>query len=276
MKSQSPHSHYLADFVNSFHFTRQFCKTLLLDAISFGGIGLVFFLFFLYLQNTAESMFGGKTADQLQLFLLNGPTEQVANFTSELQFFLIIFIVGTVVLLIGGFLWLSYTRQQVWKTLMPSTTPSLSRYSRWCGLTAMLSIFTLVYALLAAMLRTIISLLFTSLGENAVALSGTLASVVFILVLFFIGFAAAYGLQSKGKVFEGISFGLARLTANKSRTATVFGFGVLILAILSLFLYLLHNATYLSEATMVVVNAIIFVLYLSWLRWYYYGAVIKG
>ncbi|MBI2572608.1 hypothetical protein HYV86_02000 [Candidatus Woesearchaeota archaeon] len=254
----------LTHFVDSFHFTKQFFETILFEGFGIGSIALAFYLFFVYTQTKAEFLFAGRTTEQLQQYLLNGPTEQVAAFASELQSFIVIFTVCLLILSILSYLLFSYTRKKIWQTLAHDV-----KWSKWCGLSAAMFFFALVYTFVVAIIRSLVAVIFRSMGENAVSLSGTIVSVIFIILFLLLGFTVAYGLTIKKKVFEGISFGLSLLVKNKTRMSVLFCYAFLMLAVLSLFMYLAHNLVYLSQNTLLFINGFVFFIYLTWLRWYF-------
>lgn len=263
---------HLTHFVDSFHFTKQFFKTLLWDALSIGGVSLLFSVFFSYITAKGAELTGGQTSDQLQNMILNSPTNQVATFASELKTFIIIFIAGLLILLLVSSLFFVYTRKKIWGTLVEIKSVP---FSRWFGLQVLVSVFAILYGLVVAIFRTGVTIVLNSAGQNAIAIITAIISVIFLLIFLFFSFAVGYGLQKKGKVFEGISLGLSELFGNMRLVCGVFLFGLVVLALITLFFYLGQSLTYVSSFTITVINITLFILYLSWLRWYFVKVIQK-
>jgi len=117
---------WFKEYISTFKFTFDFWSTFLVDYIFFAGFYFIFTWFSDYVNGQSKVLLGGKTVEQIQQSFTPENAQQSLAFLSQLHSFLWIFVIGLVLLVLGGFvlfgleqavIWYHFERKKVsWRT----------------------------------------------------------------------------------------------------------------------------------------------------------------
>jgi hypothetical protein len=220
---------------------------------------LVYFIstsYFTYVQTKSYNLFGGQTPEQVQQLLLTGTVEQVQALASTLQWFAVLLVAGTVLLITAIIFGYSYSRSLIWYDLLKIK----GKYWRWNLLTLLLLLLLILYGILMWLIRLI-----TQAITQNVYVDGIVSTILFLFMFIFLfslfrNFAQSYKVwESVGKAFE--IFSKKKLWVKFLHIA---GISVL----LTLIFIPLNRYLYFHPRFEFIVPFLVFLLFLAWMRVY--------
>jgi len=249
------------NYKHSFKRRKEMGWTLLLDVFSYGLIGLLWLIFGLITNDKAYAMSQGKTTEELKQLLLSNP-EQAQAFLTNIQGFVITFVVGLVIVIIGSIMIYSFSRKLIWDYL----TKKKTKFWKWNWLTLMLIILLIIYLLLFGLIKTAILYLII-LFNNQTLLSwfNMLLSIVGIFTFILFIFLAYYSFSRKYKVWESLGDTFQLLKEKWPRLWRMLVFVLLTIIITTLILWLVNK--YLISVGLWI-NLVVFLILVVWMRIY--------
>jgi hypothetical protein len=252
----------------------------LLDLICFGLIFLAFSLFGAYLQAQSAVLMNGMTLEQMQEFMATAMPEQLLPFTQALQSYLLMFVFGGILLLVGSLLFFSWCTALIWNHLQGKHL-GRKTYWRWNLLHLAIILPMLGYALLVVVVKFIfngvlrwlftVSTTFYLAHESLLTSIATLVNgiVSFILMLLFLVwlFLVYYAFVEKYKVWSSIGEGFRQFRAQWSRLWRGMLWMLALSIILALLLMLIKKLPLLSWI-LILIQFLLSVAYFTWARKY--------
>jgi hypothetical protein len=264
---------HIWNYRDSFKFKKEHWRTLLIDAGFLGVMFTVISFFGNLIKKKAEMLSQGQTAEQLPQMLLNMQTVESEVFLASMQSFVITFIIGIVVILVGGLLLYSLTRKLIWDYLLQKKF-NKKTYWRWNLLNLALIIPAIFYFLAFGFINLSLGYLFAKLNSQAIlsAFYG-LANLFLLFILVVFIFLVYYNFAKDYKVWESVgkAFSLIKEKWNKIGTMFLFILGTAV--ILSLVLWPLGNLLSGKPTALFSINAIISLFFLAWMRIYIFRTI---
>ncbi len=254
-------------YLNSFTFPEKFWYSLILDIFFIAIIAGAFFFLSTYTQDNLMKITGNTNPDNLQNYLAQLSPLELQSFASEMQAFLIIFIVGFVVLLLATWGLYSFSRALIWNHFLDK---KVTLHWRWNLLYLALLIPAIVLILLLVLINTFFGLIISFVGENFFFdFLTTVSSLTFIFAFLIILLAIEYTFAKKYKIGESIieSFHLLKW----SNLWPMYLFFILTAAVLSLIVFGLTFVFSFSNMTWL--NVLVTLFFFSWLRLYFFNSV---
>lgn len=255
----------LKKYLDSFRLKKEHAYTLVVDACFWMLMIVSAILFSSLLQKKAGPLIKGQSPEQFQEMLLTMAPEQAQAFLSNLQGLVVMFAVGTIILLVGGLFLFSLSRKLIWDKLVHNKFDK-KKYWRWNLLNLVLVIPIIIFALIFGLFRIIFGYLF-SLFKSQMVLDAfyNLFNLAALLILLVFVFLTYYSFSHKYRVWDSIGSAFELLKKKKIWVTFFWALAtVIILAVLSWPLaYLFRQST-----IMITVNAVISVLFVVWLRVY--------
>lgn len=264
---------HIRNYLNSFKLKKAHLYTLLVDAGFVGVMFLVLSFFGNLIRKKAELISQGKTAEQLQEMLLSMQPGEAEAYLAGLQGFVITFIIGIIVTVVGGLLLYSLSRKLVWSHLLGEKF-NKKRYWRWNLLNLALIIPLLLYFLAFGLVRLMLGYLF-SLFKSQVVLSTfyNIANLFLLFILLIFVFLVYYNFNKNYKVWEGIgkAFNLMKIRWKRIWPmlllilGTAIVLGVVFWPIGRMFIY--------QPNILMGINAGVSLFFLAWMRIYVFRMV---
>lgn len=259
-------------YFNSFKFNKTHGYILAVEAV-FILIMVVLLLFFGgMLEQKAMELSNGKTTEQIQQMLLSDQAF-AETFLSQMQGLVVWFVVAAVVILLGGLLLFSLSRKLIWGKLNHQCFDK-NTYWKWNLLNIVLALPLFIYILLFGIIKSIfgylIALMQSQIVLNAFNNLINLAGVILFSTFIFLTY---YSFHSSYKVWESIgkAFEIYKNRWKRLRTVLAFCFGTALL--LSLILWPLTYLFRYQETLLIIINLVISLLFIVWMRVYIYKAV---
>src|SRR3989338_6487592 len=252
---------YLQSYLHSFHAGKEFLYHLLIDIITTGLIGSLLYIFNTILNAQMARVTGGKSVEQLRTALLAGSLEYNQAFASNFKVFVVLFICGLIIAILGVFIILGVSRAKIWSSFMKEQHQKLL-WGKWSLLLFLLTLSAIPYLLLVALFRLLLNPLLST-----VLLSQIFNAFFFLLFVLFM-VLVKYSFVEKKKVWEAIGYSFFLIKHHFSALLKSFIFIILTSVILSFFFYLLEITLlkYQSELTLAFINLGFFLVLLAWIR----------
>ena len=255
----------IKSYLHSFKLNSIFFKTLAIELISILLITLLFFGFAQVLNAQAYTISDGKNVEQLQASLLAGSIEINKEFLSTIRVFVLTFMIGGTLLLIGSLFLFSYSRYLLNKIL--TRTKEKRKYWRWNALTITLSFVAILYALFFILLKLLLAVLVSTSPQLFIILNNILTAIAIITFLTF-AFVTEHVFLEKYRVFESLSAAFRQIRHHFLKYVVILLFSILTIALISVLLYLIEEPYVYLQTPLLIINSILFIIYINWLRNY--------
>ncbi|MFH1682649.1 MAG: hypothetical protein ABIA37_02520 [Candidatus Woesearchaeota archaeon] len=263
---------HLKHYWDSFKLKKEHAYTLLVDVVFWLLMAISVILFGSLLQKKAEALSNGQSPEQLQQMLLSMQPEQAQAFLSSLQGLVITFVIGAIIVVVGGLLLFSLSRKLIWDKLLGHKFDK-KKYWRWNLLNLVLIIPLVIYAFVFGLLRLLFGYLF-SLFKSQVILDAfyNLFNLAALLIFLMFIFLVYYSFSHKYKVWDsiGAAFGLF-----KKKTWLMFLWALATAIVLSVVVWPIAYLLRYHSTLLIILNGAISVLFIIWLRVYLFRTV-KG
>lgn len=264
---------HIQNYLNSFKIKKEYWITFLIDAGFLGIMFLVFSFFGNLIKEKAYQFSQGKTAEQIQQMLLSMEPGQAEAFLANLKGFITTFVIGAIVILIGGLLIYSLSNKLVWGYLTEKKF-SKTRYWRWNLLNLALIIPAIIYFFVFGLVR-LVSGYAVSLLKNQTVLEifYNLTNLFFLFILIIFVFMVYYSFVKEYKVWGSIGNACNLV---KTKWKEIWPMFLLILGTaiaLSLVLWPAGRLLIYRQGILIGVNVAVSLLFLAWMRLYVFKTV---
>ncbi len=268
--------HFLRQYRQTFHISPRLWKPYLLDILFFGLLAISFTEFSQWVQNTSLRLLQGIPIATLQNYLATLPPEEALTFLNQLQGFVTVVAVATLLYLLASFLLFSYSRCWI-ENLLHEKSRYPGRDSwRWNVLHLALVVPVFLYFLAMLAIKGVLTALFQRIAElspssylqyqQAVqAILGALGNVVTIIIFIFflLGLFSIYDhFWHNRKAWA--SLGEAWAGAKRSRQK--WGMMALTGILLSALLTLLHRLLFIYPFSFDILQFFLILAFVAWLR----------
>jgi len=261
---------HLRNYIRSFRFGKDYLYTLGLDVLFFGIIALALYSFNKLVTQQAYLISNGKTTVELKQMLMSMDPVKAQAMLASLKSFVFTFVVGIVILVVGGFLLYSLSRKLIWNRL----TGHKTKYWRWNILNLVLLIplliYLIFYSLVKIFLGSIISLMKNQIWINifdSILSLGLLIGFLIFLYLVYSIFCKKY------EVWESMGLGFKLIKKKWSRIWPLFIFSIITGLGVSL-IWIPFNTWFFGQTIILgIISGGLSLIYLAWLRIYLYHTV---
>ncbi len=255
-------------FIRSFMPRKELFSTFLVDAFILALIVGAFWSFGSLLTAKAYAISGGKSVEELKMGLLSGSLEYNQNLLRNIQIFTYTLIGGGILLLVMALFGFSWSRAIVWYEI---TKQKLTRnnYWRWNALSLILLFIFIILAGFYVVFRIVFNLLlFFINNQTAFNIINKVLLAIFLMAFLFWVFLAGHSFAQKYRVWEslGNAFHLIKLHWSNLWKAYLFSLGTLL--IITVILYLLNWLLRFYPTVYNIINIVVLLLFLSWMRLY--------
>ena len=272
---------HIKNYLKSFNFKRKFWEIFAIDFVTISVIYFFSMLFANYLNKNIAILTSGQTPEQLQTLLSTASPEELLPFLTQLKSFMLIFLLGLAFILIMSLFLFSFSRALIWNKLHHKKLTKKT-YWRWNILNLTL-LFPLFLLLLVAI---IVKLIFNFIFSKLITLSPTFAvthpqfmqiiqlilhntvNFFLVLLLLVVIFFAYYIFADKYKVWFSIGDAFSMVKSKWSRIWRMLLLALFTAVILTLILLPIRKLLLPYQFTYFIINVIISLIYLSWLRIY--------
>ena len=254
--------------LKSFKFTKKHFYTILIDFITFWVIALLLISFGFLLQSKMGVLMPKEGIEASKLYLLSAPVEELQQYASQMQQFVVLLILGMILLLFGSLFIFSYSRALIWNKLLNKKLTRKSYWKwNWLNLSLLvLSIFyVLIYLIVKLIFLTIITV-FNNPSVNVISNSATnlIAIIIYLVILFLI----YMNFTEKHSVFQSIGTAFKTIKEKWSKIWRFFLMVLLVVAILSALLYPLGIWLQYRPRAIQIIGMLVTFLFLAWVRIY--------
>ncbi len=248
----------------------QIFKGFAIDALFLGIAYLVLQLFQTTVTSKMQGLFGRYTSpEQFQQALLSASAEEAQNLLAGMQFLIVIFVGGMV--LIAAFLLFSFSasRAVIWYDLFHIKL-AWKNYWRWNALNLVLSLFLIIYSALAWVIGLILQSWLSKIPSETISsfLGGIISLLAFLLFALF-SFSVYFSFTQKYRVWESIGQAFHLLKHQRKSLSLFLILTLATGAVLSLILMALKiNLLWLDLG--------LSLLFLAWMRVYFFRTVHQG
>lgn len=267
---------YLKNYLKSFRLKKEHAYIFLVDVLFMGIVYLLFTSFNWYLDGKMGALSAGKGPEQIQQMMLAMGPEQLQAFMGNLTYFLVFFLVGLVLLV--GLTWslLSLSRGLIWNKLLGRKL-TRKNYWRWNWLNLALIVPLVGYLMVGGAVKLVLLFVFKMISSNLVfleianALTGLLIGLLFLVFLF----SVYYSFTIKYRVWESIGEAFHLLKTRWKRIWPALLLVWLTSLVMALVLWPISKLFVYRPQILFGINIGISLLFLSWMRVYFFRAV-KG
>ncbi len=247
---------YFKDYLNSFKLKSMFLYTLVVDALTWLLIGVMFYWVGNNVRSRLQLLTGGMAADVFQQYFLSLSPEQIPIFSAQLKTAMIQLAGFIFVLPIVALLLYSLSRAILWNMLL-NREFHFKQHWKW-------NLLNIVLLFIAAVL--FIAFVFLQLLAARVPVLSSLLG--FLLVVGFVAlmFVAYRHFAHTRKVFE--SIGMAFKAFKRKDFYVVLLFGAVTLFLMRFVQYPFREQLFIYPNAGLYVSLLIFLLWLSWFRMY--------
>jgi len=263
---------FFSNYLNSFKGIKKlYLKILLIDflAILF-FVGLTLAANFLMLGMISDLNID--SAEDINLLLSTYSGEELEQFSIMLYKFAAISLFVMSVALIASLLVFAYSRKLIWKEL---NKKEHHKYWRWAILSISILIIGFLFLIISALIASLVQQIFSLFNWIQIgAFASSLILLLLTMLIMNVAFAIKHEFAHVGKVWEAIGKGFALIKTKFKKVLPIifWQFLTLIVAnlvIVSIFRYLLK----VNSTVIAIVQLIIFLLFISWARIYFYKTV---
>ncbi len=263
---------HLKSYFNSFKLKKEYWHTLLIDTGFLAVIGLIVFLFGYLIKRKSEVISQGQSIEQIQQMLLSMQPEQAQAFSANLQGFVATFVIGAIVILVGGLFLYSLSRKLIWDYLLKKKVKKT--YWRWNLLNLVLIIPVVIYLFAFGIIRLLLGYL-VSLFNSQIVLNifYGLANLFLLFILFIFVFLVYYSFAKEYKVWESIgkAFNLIKIKWKSIWPMFLLITGTAI--VLSLILWPIGKLLVYQPSLLIGINLVISLLFCVWMRIYTFKTI---
>lgn len=280
---------HLQRYLDSFKLGKQFATTFFTDLVSLSIIIFSFLWFSSYTQQRSLELLQGRSTAELQQMLLSLNPEQLAPFLSSLKWFLVTSLIGLAILLIGSIFLFSYSQARTWNYLQGKKVTS-KNYWRWNLLNLSLLVPFLLFLATVLVVKIVTMILLnippkimpafyfihSNLMENIRLMVEGVALfymvVLFTAIIFFIynHFVKSY------KIWDSIGAGFSILKKNWRKVLWLALFATASALIVTVILLPIKKALLFYPLYSTLLNVLLAVFFLAWLRMYTFNSVLHG
>lgn len=246
----------------------------LVDLVAILIILGLFTMLALTLNAKAYKLSNGQDIESFKAELLEGDLERNQEFYVNVQSFVITFFLGGLLTLILTFLIFSYSRSVLWNYLTKNKFNFKIRW-RWNLLNLLLLLIFVGYLIIHLLIILLTSLI--TLMIHPVVYTLLLGIINFVLFTFWILiiFLIYHSFAKKEKVGQAIMEGFHLLKEQWKPLRKVYLFALLTVFILNLLLYLLTITILPYSILTTLLNLLIFIIFVSWMRVYTLNTIKK-
>ncbi|GAF84563.1 unnamed protein product [marine sediment metagenome] len=210
----------------------------------------------------------GKTTEQLQQMLLSMDPGQAEAFLSNIKGFVITFVLGLIVILVGGLLLYSLSRKLIWDYLLEKKF-NKKTYWRWNLLNLALIIPLLIYFFAFGLVRLILGYLVSLFKSQVVsAVFYDLVNLFFLFILVIFVFLVYYFFTEKYKVWESIGSAFNLIKTKWKDIQPMFLLIVGTAVVLSVVLWPIGKLFAYQQGVLIGINIVVSLLFIAWMRIY--------
>ena len=266
------------EYLDSFKFGKRYFTTLLIDGGFVLLIAGLFFSFSSLVSAKSQGILQGKAPEQLQQYLLSASPEQLQSVYGSLQAFLFTSIGGIIILSLATLFLCSLARALIWNLLIKKKLTKQT-YWRWNLLNLALIIplvgFLVGYVVVKFVLVLIVGFITSNPAPGEIiAMLINIVFIVFVLNFFFLTY---YGFVRRYKVWESIGQGFEELKNKFGSLYKMMSLQVITVIIISVAISLIlkygGKLFLLPASTGSVVNVVMSLLIVAWIRIYTFKAV---
>ncbi len=277
---------HFKNYLDSFKLTKNHLFTFLIDAVLFSLIFFSFSYAGAVLQRKSVEVLQGKSAEEIQTLLASSSPEQLLPFLMQLKSFLIWSLIGIAALILISFLLFSFSQAVIWYHLLKKKL-AFKNYWRWNLLDLFLIIPLVLFGLLYFIIR-LLSALLINLGFSLAPkfnllhpvfmqnvrlfINGTVnffCSVIILVILLLICYQFAF----KYKVWAAVGSGFSLLKRKWKNLGRLILFSTATGLVLMLITLPLKTALLNSPLILNVVNLVVALAFLAWLRIYLFKTI---
>lgn len=264
---------HIKNYLDSFRLKKEYWNTLLVDAVFFGIISFVFVFLGGLLKQKAYMISQGKTAEELKQMLLSMDPTLAQAFLDNLKEFVITFILGSIVVLVGGVLLYSLSRKLIWDYLLGKKFDK-KRYWKWNLINIVLIIPLAIYFFAFGLVKLVLGHMISLLGNQAILdVSYNLINLFFMFSLLVFVFLVYYSFAKEYKVWESIGGAFYLIKSKWKRIRLMFLLVLFTSVVLSLILWPVGVLIADKEFVVAGIGIIVSLLFCAWVRIYVYRTI---
>jgi hypothetical protein len=249
--------------IESFKLNEKFKLTTLIEAVFFTIIFSLGSFFSWMLNSKIKEFSNGQTPEQLRLLLASMEPDQMNVFMTQIQSYLMFFLVGAIIILVLTLILYSLSRSLIWNKLVHNKF-TFNKWKKWILLSVALLIPLIMFLIVYAVVKIVLNVILVSLiSDNTVLIIFNLIINygLFLFLLIFI-FLVFYSFAKNNKVWSSIgnAFGLIKIKLWK-----YYLFVLIVSLLINVIAYLYSLITSWGTG---VVNLLLVVIFLSWARMY--------
>jgi len=247
---------------------------------SFVGIMALFLLIIGKITESAMIKISmGRSTEELKQYFLTAPVDQLQQYTGQLQFYVVLFIILAVLTLIVFIFAYSYSRALIWNRINNKKLTKKT-YWKWNSLNlailVILFLYLIFYWLMMLIFNALIKLItypFTSFAMTRpdfirgtiTLLNAILASFLIILFLTIL-FLTYFNFAKNYRVMDSLSWAFKKVTSKFKLTLTIIFYALLTYLFIGLLGIGIKNIFPVVWST--IFNVLLSLLYLAWFRIY--------
>lgn len=260
----------MKNYLNSFK-NKNILITIIPDTIIVILFYFLFTGFFGLIQTQIENISGGLPPEQIQQLLLAGTTEQAQQLLTQMQTLVYSFIIVGVLFLAITLLTFSFSRAWIWNKILKHRL-SKKNFWKWVGLHIALLIPIIFYIIIIVFLRAITAAIF-GFSQQGLYIAQGILSILLVTIFLIYLFLVYKSFTEKYKVWESIGHGFHLIKVNFKKLSKTFSFTILTLIVLNFLLLLINKLFFVQFQLITVLQVIIFLFFVSWMRLYILKAV---
>jgi hypothetical protein len=214
-----------------------------------------------FLNARAESLTGGKSVEEFKSGLLTASENQAKEVLSQVKILALSLFLGGAILLIFSLLLFSYSTKLSWEILLNKF--NWKKYWRWNGLTIVLTLFALLWALIYLGVFFLTRVVFSA-DSFLVMWFLRFLGLIFLLLFLLLAFLVNYSFVHKYRVWEALGEGFHLLKK-------FFYWPLLLITVTSILIsiltFLLGKLTS-QEWVYNIISGVLFLILLAWMRIY--------
>ncbi len=261
---------FFREYWNSLDVKKNYWLTLIADTIYFLFCFFSLTIFFQILRKKSLVFTQGRTPQQIQELLLSGELGPVETYLSAVKTYALTMSLGFIVLAVSLLLLYSLTKSLIWNYLLGSKL-NKKTYWRWNWLNIFLFLALLIYLIPGALLVFITEIIVSALTFNATVLEVVKSLITFFLIILFLTFIflCYYSFTKKYRVFESVGQAFHLCKVHWKKLLKMLLLTLLTGAALSSIIILLSKVFLYIQPWLTVINFIISLMFLAWMRIYF-------
>ncbi|MFH0701034.1 MAG: hypothetical protein V2A62_01205 [Candidatus Woesearchaeota archaeon] len=258
-------------YLHSFKPRKEWLYTFLVDLVSISIIIAILLSFGGMLNTKALALTGGQDVETFKATLLSGTSEIGQEFLSSVKVFAATFFIGGALVVFILLLLHSFSTKLVWE-LLTKKKLSWKPFWRWNALTLLFAFLSFMWVLLFAGIMVVLTTLLSLQGTLSFWFLRTLA-LFFLLLFMLLIFLTNYSFVHKYRVMEALGEAFHQMKK-------FFWWPFILMlgtsVVISIFIYLIGTFFLnTSETAYNIFSAIVFFLFLAWMRIYVVN-IVKG